>query len=358
MLPHSHDHIRPASRRAGSARIRRGQRCAVMAAWLVACLAASVAAADGVVRLRGAAYLGDLPTHVVETLHAEGGSELALEVSYGASGRDNLKALRAGEIDFTVMAPASFVIDAANDPTPGGADDPVILANLAHAAPINHVVALDTAPTAEALRGGRVGLDRGTNAEFLWALCAEIAGLRPEAVTLVDLAPEGLGDALARGDIDAAVVWQPWTQRLQARFGERLRINDASDFYTSRWLLVARATAAAGEAAQATAILALYRAAADRIAADPDGVLASWQAAHGVTGLAGSGLAEELIFDVTLDWSLFAAIQRSLLWARNAGHAERAQHLAFGPLYAPGPLRAIAPDAVTLPPRAGGEVAP
>src|SRR6056297_332127 len=82
------------------------------------------------VRIAGAAYIGDLPTYVAAELGFFARHGLASAVEYSDSGKHNMALLRAGDVDFALMALTPFVLDRLTDPTPGQPDHPVILASL------------------------------------------------------------------------------------------------------------------------------------------------------------------------------------------------------------------------------------
>ncbi len=146
-----------------------GPRRAAQAATMIALSFTAATSADEV-RITGADYLGDLPTRVADHNNLFAAEGIDAVVAYSASGRDNLRALRAGETDFALMALTPLAIDLVMDPDPWGTDDPVILASVVHSTRLNHVVALGNGgPRKPAdLVDGRIGLMRGTNAEFVW----------------------------------------------------------------------------------------------------------------------------------------------------------------------------------------------
>jgi NitT/TauT family transport system substrate-binding protein len=71
------------------------------------------------------------------------------------------------------------------------------------------------------LKGKKIGVSRKTVAEFFLGRFLDLHGLSIKEVTLVDLAPSRLGDALIKGDVDAVIAWQPWARQI----GERLSNN-------------------------------------------------------------------------------------------------------------------------------------
>lgn len=302
-------------------------------------------------RISGMNYLGDLPTLVAERNGFFARHHGDVEAIQGESGRDNLRRLRAREIDFALMHMTPLVFDALANPTRGGPDDPVILANLSHARPVIHLMLLDAGGAApgEALRGRRVGVPRGSNAEYVLHVIASIAGISNDEYTVVDMEAAEMGDALASGRIDAASVWDPWTRRLRDRFGDRLTEEPDLGSYVSRWVLVARRGSVDSDPEHAIAVLRAYRDAVDWIQANEEAALAISEA-HG-SGAAGPpiGLAPDLLFDVTLDWSLIASYRQQIAWARARSDMDDNEVPSFMDIVAPAPLAAIAPEAVLMP---------
>jgi len=308
---------------------------------------------EGAARLRiqGVMYLGDLPTLVADKRGLFEAQGLRPEVAYGLSGKQNLARLRAGETDFALMALTPLVLDLLHDNTPGGPDDPVILASLIHATSLNQVVSLERtgAPAGPAdFAGRRVGLMRGTNAELVWWLFATYHGLDPDAVELVDRPVETLAAALLAGELDAAVLWAPWTTRLRQRAGGALRVHPGSSAYTAKWVLVAlRRTV--GERPETTrALLEAYREAIAFIERRGGEALALYAGQAGVPVAALERVRQGIAYELGLDWSLIATLQQQMQWARSAGHAGTDTGAAVLSLLDAGPLRAVAPSAVGL----------
>ncbi len=65
------------------------------------------------------------------------------------------------------------------------------------------------------LRGKKVGVPRKTVAEFYLGRFLELKGMNIKEITLVDLLPSRLSDALAQGEVDAVIVWQPWASQIE-----------------------------------------------------------------------------------------------------------------------------------------------
>jgi len=297
----------------------------------------------------GVEYLGDLPTFVAQRDGHFARHHPDVDVVTGSSGRETLRQLRAGEIDFATMAMTPLVFDALANPARDGPESPVILANLSHARPAVHLMLLnaDDVALADALCGRTIGVPRGTNAEYVLHVIARLAGLSESDYTMLDMDPVEMSDALAAGRIDAVSVWDPWAVRLRDRFGDRLRNEPDTGHYVSRWLLVTRRETAETDPGQARAILRAYRDAVDWIQANPEAALAAHEVR--MPGRTPESEDLDLLFDVTLDWSLIVTYRQQMAWAsRNMNDVDR-EIPSFLDMVAPGPLATIEPGSVTIP---------
>jgi ABC-type nitrate/sulfonate/bicarbonate transport system substrate-binding protein len=64
------------------------------------------------------------------------------------------------------------------------------------------------------LRGKRIGLFKGSTAQFGLMMMLRQFGIHPDQVTLLHMSPEEQLLALKSRKIDAAMVWEPWLQRM------------------------------------------------------------------------------------------------------------------------------------------------
>ncbi len=72
------------------------------------------------------------------------------------------------------------------------------------------------------LKGKRIGLFNGTTAQFGLMMILRQHGIRPDQVTLFNMPPEEQLAALESKKIDAAMVWEPWMQRMVHATGARI----------------------------------------------------------------------------------------------------------------------------------------
>ncbi|WP_181711276.1 ABC transporter substrate-binding protein [Roseovarius sp. TE539] len=324
---------------------------------LLSCLFASTVAFTSLpalsdpFRIGGVEYLGDLPTFIAERDGHFARHHADVEVITSGSGRETLGQLRAGEIDFALMAMTPLVFDALANPARDGPDTPVILANLSHVRPVIHLMLLDAGdvPLKDALRGRTVGVPRGTNADYVLHVTARIAGLSEGDYTLLDMDPEEMSDALAAGRVDAVSVWDPWAFRLRNRFGDRLREEPDTGNYVSRWLLVTRKEVAETDTGHTRAILHAYRDAVDWIQANPEAALAAHEMRISDLRAIPRSRDVDLLFDVTLDWSMIVSFRQQLAWAIRSMNVSDGEMPSVMDMVAPGPLATVAPGAITIP---------
>jgi aliphatic sulfonates family ABC transporter substrate-binding protein len=64
------------------------------------------------------------------------------------------------------------------------------------------------------LTGKRIGYFKGSSAHYGLMMVLRHYGIRLDQVTLLDMSPEGQMAALAKNEIDAAMVWEPWMQKM------------------------------------------------------------------------------------------------------------------------------------------------
>ena len=164
------------------------------------------------------------------------------------AGPPMIEAARNGTIDLASVGSVAFLIGLSQ-----GLDWTMIGINPEGAYGQGLVTHKDSAiRTPTDLKGKRVGLFMGATAQFGFLMMLRQHGIRIEQVTIVHMAPEAQLQALGTGQIDAAMVWEPWMHRMirnaNARIVEtegNLGIYTNVDCYSVRrdWLRANRDTA-------------------------------------------------------------------------------------------------------------------
>lgn len=91
------------------------------------------------------------------------------------------------------------------------------------------------------LAGKRIGFFKGSTAHFGLMMALRQLGIRRDQVELFDMTPAEQLSALASNRIDAAMVWEPWMQKMEHEANGRLIVTEgAMGIYTSVSVYAAR----------------------------------------------------------------------------------------------------------------------
>jgi NitT/TauT family transport system substrate-binding protein len=85
------------------------------------------------------------------------------------------------------------------------------------------------------LRGKKIGLVRGTTADFFLHTYLAAAYINPKDVRVVNVATDKLVGALLKGEVDAVSTWSPFTLMLLERLGGNAVILDQPSIYVMTW---------------------------------------------------------------------------------------------------------------------------
>lgn len=131
-------------------------------------------------------------------------NEINVELSQVSSGVEALDLVQSGDIDLGTSSEFAFISRAISDPTL------CIFATISASRTVHLLSRADRmGPQAADLRGKKIGVTFGAAARFfLWQFLA-LAGISEDDVTLVDLKPAEIAEAMASGAIDAGIVWEP-----------------------------------------------------------------------------------------------------------------------------------------------------
>lgn len=136
-----------------------------------------------------------------------------------ASGADALKGMENGEVDISVSAEYPVVIEAFKR-------ENISIIGCADKYEGTYLVACKDLglENATGLKGKRIGLLRGTEAEFYLGRYLELHGMCLKDVALVDYNPSQSAEALANGSVDALVVGYDLIGPIVERLGDNIMI--------------------------------------------------------------------------------------------------------------------------------------
>ncbi|MFD8985888.1 ABC transporter substrate-binding protein [Streptomyces sp. NPDC059564] len=296
----------------------------------------------GAVSLAGSDQLAAAPLYLAQHRSLWSAEGLAATVTTLPTGRDALNAVLGGQAQFGVVGDLPAVTAALSG------RDVRIVADLSRFSDWRLLTRTDRAiPGFGALKGRKVGVPQGTNVEYALSRMLASAQLTPADVTVVNLAPNQVAPALARGDVDAGVTFPSFYDAARTALGARYAELPFSG-YTARTLLVAGPSASDGTA---TAVLRTVLRAQRAAAADPAAARAAVVAES--KGALQAPYVETFqpryTYGASLSPELLADLSDEAAWAKAAqalpGTADRS---ALRARLHPGPLRAADPAAVTV----------
>jgi len=88
------------------------------------------------------------------------------------------------------------------------------------------------------LKGKRIGIFRGSNAEFFLGRFLIFNGLSTREVELVNLKPFAMAEALSEGQVDAVMVWEPAAYEIKKMGGDKIVSWSGQGDQPYYWLLV------------------------------------------------------------------------------------------------------------------------
>ncbi|MFF4099041.1 ABC transporter substrate-binding protein [Streptomyces sp. NPDC001903] len=319
---------------------------ALLAAVTTACSDGSAARTAGggrpSVTIAASDQLGGAPVYLAQERGLWAGEGVAASVTTQPTGRDALNAVLGGQAQLGVVGDLPAVTAAL------GGRELRIVADLSRFTDWRLLTRTDRGVTGfAALKGRKVGVPQGTNVEYALSRMLASAGLSAGDVTVVNLAPNQVTPALARGDIDAGVTFPSFYDAARTALGERYA-EVAFTGYTARTLLIAGPSA--DEKTTAAVVRTLLRSQRD-LAADPAGarraVLAQSKGALQAPYV--DAFQPRYAYGATLSPELLAELAEEAGWAKAAqglkGAADRAALLRY---LDPAPLTAADPAAVTL----------
>ena len=198
------------------------------------------------------------------------------------------------------------------------------------------------------LRGRRIGVTFGTTAHYFLEAYLLMNGVDPRSVKEVNIPPGVVVQALLAGQVDALATWEPNAWRALQSHKDEVSILPSAGVHTlSASLLIQRRMVGARDKDLAAMLRAVDRAV---------------RFIRGQPHKARQVLAERLVTDMkfvewifpsmqfrlSLDQSLVKTLESEARWAIREKHVAATAVPNFLPLVHGAPLRAVAPDAVSI----------
>lgn len=286
-----------------------------------------------------------LPLYVAEAQRYFAAEGLAVTLQECIGGPRCFQSLLQGQVPLATVAELS-VMFASFDRS-----DHVILGTFATA---NNDLKLLTRrssglQTAAQLAGKRIGTVKGSGAHYFLDSALLLHGVDPKRIELVLLPPEQVGPALIEGRIDAAAIWEPFGQQTLRKLGADGLQLPTPRIYTLTFNLVASRSFALERSADLPKLLRALGRAQTFIEEKPTLAQSLLRARLQEDQAYIEATWKDFDYRLSLEQSLMSTLEGQARWAVREGHVPAGSRVPnFMRFVELGPLRAVAPTAVTL----------
>lgn len=198
------------------------------------------------------------------------------------------------------------------------------------------------------LRGRKIGVVRGTTADFYLQIYLTTSYIDPKNVQIVDLAAEHVIDALLNGEVDAVSTWAPHTLVLRDQLGSNAVIFSDPSIYKMTWNIVVTQEFARSNPERIKKLLRALIRANRFIKERPDESRAISAKYIGTDSPLYEREWQDYSFSVTLDDSLILNLEEQARWmARKEGISAQKPPNVVDFNYTEG-LKAVQPESVRI----------
>lgn len=280
------------------------------------------------------------PVYIAQDLKLFEREGLQVSLQQYWTGKEALESVIAGKSDFCTVAetPAMFAA-LKNEPI-------FIIATIGDSDRYMKIIARRDRNILDGrdLKGKKIGVSPGTNAEYFLDAYLAFSGISKEQIHRISLKPEMMTDALVKGNIDAAVSWDPHAENQQKKLSENAVLLENEQIYQMSWNIVARREQVKGRPETVQKLLRALVQAQNYIADHPQ---EARKITAGYVGNDDFNLAD-FNFDVRLGQSLVLHLEEQARWAIKSGLTDKKEVPNFlNFLYFEG-MEAVAPDSVTV----------
>jgi NitT/TauT family transport system substrate-binding protein len=266
-----------------------------------------------------------------------------LPVSYGVAA---IGYVLQGKADLAIAAEVPFVISVMKGDGLGMVASLVSISNNnAIVARRDHAIA-----AARDLAGKKIGVTFGTSGSyFLWAfLIRHKLPLPPDSIALVDLPPDRIVGALAKGSVDAVATWQPISFEAQAALGKNAVSFTEANAYRTAFAAVGRSEFLKGHANAIEKLVRAMLKAEQFMRSRPEETLNLVAAWLKVDVVALRPTWKQFDFSINLLQSHLITLEDEARWAMARGYAAKGPVPNFLPHLYLDALLAVEPERVTV----------
>ena len=296
------------------------------------------------VRIARVPFIGEVPVYLASHLGYFADEGLEVRAQPRHAGALSFKDLLAGQFDIITTAETPVVFQSLVR------DDFYVIAGLARSDRIAGALANRGAGiNAPAdLAGKRVGLVKGTASEYLLDQFLVANDLSIEQITVVDLKPKALVQALVNGEVDAMFSWQPHLRNTSRRLGDAAYVLPTMGLKTMDWSVVVMKDYAHAH----PEVLVKYLRAVDRaigyIRTDPEAAISAFAQASGINREVVKSTWDEFAFELYLSEAMLINMEDQARWMIDVGRVAPRAVPNFLEVIHFETLRAVRPESISI----------
>lgn len=200
------------------------------------------------------------------------------------------------------------------------------------------------------LKGKKIAFTAGTGSEVYTVALLKKAGLSKSDVKLTNLRPQDMLPALSAGDIDAYNTWEPHVSNGVKAMGAKVAELDTKGIYAETFNIVVMKSYLKDNPELIAAFLKALIEAEAWMKANPEEAIATVAKVAGMKADALAAIWKDYVYNVVLDQKQVDVLTAHAAWRLESGnHPPGATMPDFSTVIVPGPLKAVAPDRVTIP---------
>ena len=200
------------------------------------------------------------------------------------------------------------------------------------------------------LKGKKIAFTAGTGSEVYTVALLKKAGLSKSDVKLTNLRPQDMLPALSAGDIDAYNTWEPHVSNGIKAMGAKVAELDTKGIYAETFNIVVMKSYLKDNPELIAAFLTALIEAEAWMKANPEEAIATVAKVAGMKADALAAIWKDYVYNVVLDQKQVDVLTAHAAWRLDSGnHPPGATMPDFSTVIVPGPLKAVAPDRVTIP---------
>ena len=200
---------------------------------------------------------------------------------------------------------------------------------------------------AQDLRGKRIGTIVGASAHFYLDTLLLLNGVDPKAVQMRNLQPEDMAGALAKGEVDAVSVWEPYGYKALAAVPGAKLLPKSGAYVETFNLIVHKKHRGARDADLVRLLRALERA-QQLIATEPAKAQSVLRSRLKLDQSFVEWIWPRFRYRLTLEQSLLKTMEAEARWARQEDHVKAERSPNYLDYIHSGPLRQVRPAAVGI----------